>query len=193
MHIDKTKHWNEGEIKHFCTGYSCLGLSLFPKDNNNNNNKQHYFSVNSNSMDTTKTSWLPPHASNLAIFHLRKSVTSVFSMKPKLWSLSLIPVTLRPYSFSTTKHFHGSSSASIPISSSSPNCGALNSSVSNTVGRNSTLLRLSPSCSTKFGPKQLHQTSRTTGWRLLKFKFEHWCNCAEWKVLAYIHFVGGIT
>jgi hypothetical protein len=85
-------------------------------------------------------------------------------MKPKLRSLSLIPVTLRSYSFSTTNHYPGSSSASIPISSSSPNCGALNSSVLNIVGRNSTLLRLSPSCSTIFGPKQLHQTSRTTGW-----------------------------
>ena len=128
-------------------------------------------------MDTTKTSWLPPHASNLAIFHFREPVTSIFSMKAKLRTLSLIPVTLRRYSFSTTNHFPVSSSASIPFSSSSPNCGALNSSVSNTVGRNSTLLRLSPSCSTKFGPKQLHQTSRTTGWRLLKFRVlmqQHW-------------------
>lgn len=127
-----------------------LRAKTFPKDNNNN--KQQYFSVISNSMDKTKTSWLPPHASNLAIFHFRESVTSIFSMKPKLQSLSLISVTLRPYSFSTTNHFLGSSSASISISSSSPNCGALNSSVSNTEGRNSTLLRLSRSCSTKFGP-----------------------------------------
>jgi hypothetical protein len=59
-------------------------------------------------------------------------------MKPKLRTLSLIPVTLRPYSFRKTNDFPSSSSASIPISSSSPKCGALNSSVSNTVRRNST-------------------------------------------------------
>jgi hypothetical protein len=57
-------------------------------------------------------------------------------MTPNPRSFCSILTILRPYSFSTTNYFSTSYSAAILISGSWPSCGAFNSCVSNTVGRN---------------------------------------------------------